>query len=301
MPIPGSKAAPKKFKGDFSEVKKFIKHYEKLCDYNQVTSAQDKCETVTQYTSRHVTEFIEGLSSYENSNWDQLKADILKYYDADLDTKRYKRKDLLSYVKTMRGKRIPTLAAWKKYVRGFIRIAGWLQSVNKITQDEYAGYFWEGIYKGLRTKIESRLMAKDPDKDLSTAFPVDKIISTAEKLLHRDRFDADLLLSEEETSTSDSEDSSSSDSDSTDSGASEDSDSEEEFEIKPRKSAKKPSKKHSVVKDIPKARHGNQSGTKTPKNLSGKTKHSSHPTSLEPQDEVEGLIKQLNSMSLDDP
>ncbi|KAG1804190.1 uncharacterized protein BJ212DRAFT_1304399 [Suillus subaureus] len=116
MPIPGSKAAPKKFKGDFTEVKKFIKHYKKLCDYNQVTSNKDRCETVTQYTSHHVTEFIEGLDSYENSDWDALKADILKYYDADLDTKHYKRKDLLSYVKAMRGQCIPTLAAWKKYV-----------------------------------------------------------------------------------------------------------------------------------------------------------------------------------------
>ena len=300
MPIPGSKAAPKKFKGDFSEVKKFIKHYEKLCDYNQVTSEKDKCETVTQYTSRHVSEFIEGLSSYEDSDWDQLKADILKYYDADLDTKRYKRKDLLSYVKTMRGKKIPTLTIWKKYVRGFIRIAGWLQSVNKISQDEYEGYFWEGIYKGLRAKIESRLMAKDPDKDLSKAFPVDKVISTAEKLLHRDRFDADLLLSEEDSSTSDSEDSTSTDTDSTSSNA-EDSDSEEDLDYKPRKAAKKVSKKHSVAKENPKAYRGNQTGTKTPKDLSGKTKHSSETSSMEPQNEVEGLIKQLNAMSLDDP
>jgi mannosyltransferase OCH1-like enzyme len=103
MPIPGSKAAPKKFKGDFTEVKKFIKHYKKLCDYNQVTSDKDRCETVSQYTSHHVTEFIEGLDSYENLDWNALKADILKYYDADLDTKYYKRQDLVSYVKAMRG------------------------------------------------------------------------------------------------------------------------------------------------------------------------------------------------------
>jgi hypothetical protein len=41
--------------------------------------------------SRHVTEFIEGLASFRTSNLSQLKADILKYYDADLDTKKYRR------------------------------------------------------------------------------------------------------------------------------------------------------------------------------------------------------------------
>ena len=300
MPIPGSKAAPKKFKGDFTEVKKFIKHYEKLCDYNQVTADKDRCETISQYTSRHVTEFIEGLDSYENSDWNALKADILKYYDADLDTKRYKRQDLVSYVKAMRGQRIPTLAAWKKYVRGFIRIAGWLQSAKKITKDEYAGYFWKGIYKSLRAKIESRLMAKDPDKDLSKAFAVDKVISAAEKLLHRDRFDSDLLISEEKNnfSSSDSEDSDSTESSLT--SSEESSDSEEEEEIKPRKSTRKGSKKHYVAKETPrhKDRH---SGTVTPMDSSKKVRGSKEATSMEPRDEIEDLIKQLNTMSLEDP
>jgi hypothetical protein len=193
LPNPGTKAAPAKFKGEFSEVKDFLKHYEKLCDYHNVS------ESITQYMSRHVTEFVEGLPSFRTCNWSKLKADILKYYDADLDMKHYRRKDLLSYVRTTRGKKIPTLTAWKKYVRGFIRIGGWLEQAKKLTSEEYASYFWEGIYKKLRIKIETHLMAKEPDRDLSEAFPVDRVIAIAEKLLHRDRFDADLLISEVKT------------------------------------------------------------------------------------------------------
>lgn len=100
MPTPGSKAAPAKFKGHYSEVKDFLEHYEKLCDYHHVSSDEEKGETITQYMSRHVTGFMEALVSFRSSNWRQLKADILKYYDADLDSKRYRRKDLLSYVWT---------------------------------------------------------------------------------------------------------------------------------------------------------------------------------------------------------
>jgi hypothetical protein len=176
--------------------------------------------------SRHITEFIEGLASFRTPNWSKLKSDILKYYDADLDTKRYRKKDLISYIKTTHNKKIPNLTAWKKYVRGLIQIGGWLEQANKLTSEEYASYFWEGIYKKLQAKIESRLMSSDTDRDLTLAFPVDKVIATAEKLLHRDRFDADLLLSEVD---SDSETDSSTEETSDDSSDSESSKSEQEF------------------------------------------------------------------------
>ncbi|KAG2744605.1 hypothetical protein P692DRAFT_20743958, partial [Suillus brevipes Sb2] len=52
----------------------------------------------------------------------------------------------------------------------------WLEQANKLMHEEYASYFWEGIYKKLRTKIESRLMSSEPDRDLSLAFPVDKVL-----------------------------------------------------------------------------------------------------------------------------
>ncbi|KAG2740857.1 hypothetical protein P692DRAFT_201842408 [Suillus brevipes Sb2] len=241
LPNPGTKAAPAKFKGGFSEVKGFLKHYEKLCDYNKVVSDSDKCESITQYI--------------------KLKSDILKYYDADLDTKRYRRKDLITFVKSSRDKKIPNLTAWKKY------------QANKLTNEEYVSYFWEGIYK-LRTKIESH-------RDLSQAFPVDK-------LLHCDRFDADLLVSEVD---SDTDTDSSTEETSDDSSDSESSESEQEFFLKKHK-AKKATKK--VVS------HKETKGNK-PKNLKRAPKKVENNTSLEPMDEMEGLIKKMSSISIEDP
>ncbi|KAG2058720.1 hypothetical protein BDR06DRAFT_875403 [Suillus hirtellus] len=294
LPNPGTKAAPAKFKGGFSEVKDFLKHYEKLCDYHNVTSDEEKCESITQYMSCHVTEFIEGLLSFRSNNWSKLKADILRYYDADLDTKRYRHKDLLSYVRTTRGKKIPTLTAWKKYVRGFIHIAGWLEQAKKFTSEEYASYFWEGIYKKLHIKIETRLMAKDPDRDLSEAFPVDRVVAIAEKLLHHDRFDADLLVSEVET---ESETDSSTEENSDANTDSESSESETEFFHK-KKKAPEPKDKKEVKKAQKKVKgHIKEAKTKT----SSKDTKSPSITSPEPMDEMEGLIKRLNAISLNDP
>ncbi|KAG2032246.1 hypothetical protein BDR03DRAFT_936046 [Suillus americanus] len=179
---PGTKAAPAKFKGGFSEVKGFLKYYEKLYS--------EKCESITH-------EFVEGLASFRTPNWSMLK--------------------------NMQNKKIPSLMAWKRYVRGFIRIGGWLEQANKLTNEEYTSYFWEGIYKKLRANIESCLMSSEPDRDLSLAFPVDKVDS-----------DTDTGSSTEETSEN------SSDSDS--------SKSEQEFFLKNHKTQGTPNGKKGIKK-----------------------------------------------------
>jgi hypothetical protein len=61
----------------------------------------------------------------------------LRLYDADLDTKRYKVKDVRIFSKKQKSKKIRDLAAWKKYCRKFLRIAGPLNG-SKISQKEYS-------------------------------------------------------------------------------------------------------------------------------------------------------------------
>jgi len=67
MPIPGTELAPEKFKGEYNYVSQFIQHYECLCDQNNVILGKEKCETVTQYCSKKVGEFIKALDSYSIS------------------------------------------------------------------------------------------------------------------------------------------------------------------------------------------------------------------------------------------
>ena len=69
MPIPGTKLAPEKFKGEYNLVQRFIQHYERLCDAHNITEGKDKCETITQYCSEKVGESIEVLDSYTNDDW----------------------------------------------------------------------------------------------------------------------------------------------------------------------------------------------------------------------------------------
>ncbi|KIJ58678.1 hypothetical protein HYDPIDRAFT_33946 [Hydnomerulius pinastri MD-312] len=213
LPYPGSKNAPTKFKGDYTKVKPFIKHYERLLAQCSVTTDKEKCENITQYCSTRVSNFIEVLSDYVKPDWDKLKAAILKHFDADRDTKRYKVNNLLRFVKVQKEKPINSLASWTKFQRDFVQIADWLKTRGKITDDEYSTYLWQSIHRGLRMRLENRLLSSDPNRDMTKPFKVSDIIDSAEKYLQCDRFDSDLVYtdsdqdSEWDLDNSDTEDS----------------------------------------------------------------------------------------------
>ena len=75
-----------------------FRHYERLCALKSVTTDRDKIENITQYCSREVREFMEGLESYNQGTWTQFREDVLNYYDAERDARRYRVKDLEKYV-----------------------------------------------------------------------------------------------------------------------------------------------------------------------------------------------------------
>jgi hypothetical protein len=141
MPNPGTKLAPQKFRGDFCTVTDFIQHYKRLCIQCDVTSDAEKCETVLHYCSRREKDTISNMPSYVAQHWPQLRADILRLYDADGDTRQYRVSDVRNFVRRHKTRSIYTLAAWRRYCRAFIRLAGSLQRVGKIGDSNYATYF----------------------------------------------------------------------------------------------------------------------------------------------------------------
>ncbi|EGN94160.1 hypothetical protein SERLA73DRAFT_78080 [Serpula lacrymans var. lacrymans S7.3] len=67
-------------------------------------------------------------------------------------------------------------------------------------------YLWSGIACTLRTRIEGRLLAKDPVRNPSNTFTVHETKSAAEALLQRDCFDTNPAYSDNEDNKSDSTD-----------------------------------------------------------------------------------------------
>ncbi|KAG1793820.1 hypothetical protein EV424DRAFT_1603770 [Suillus variegatus] len=241
LPYPGTKHAPPKFKGEYTQVKKFIKQYEKLCQQYQVTSQMDLCENITQYCSTHVADLIEVLESFNSHNWKQLKADLLNNFDADRDTKRYKPRDLVKFVLYQNKKPIRTLSEWKRYMRKFTIIGGWLKTHSKITANDHATYLWKGIHRDLRNRVESRLIAGDPLRDRTIPYSQADIIAAVETCLQRDRFETNLAYSDSEISEGETDTSSSSDSSDSES----DSESEDDYKSRRKSKSKKLTKTRS--------------------------------------------------------
>lgn len=104
MPNPGSKLAPEKFRGDFHKVADFLAHFERLCAQHNVTDDEEKCKAVLRYCSRKERQTIKNMESFIAGNWAQLHSAILNLYDADLDTKRYRVKDIKRFVSKRRTK-----------------------------------------------------------------------------------------------------------------------------------------------------------------------------------------------------
>lgn len=104
LPLPGTKGAPKKFRGKHSDVEPFLYFYERLCTKHNITLDRDKIEGFVHYCSREVKETLEGLKSFNTKNWNDFVEDFKKYYEAERDKKRFKISDLTSYIKkTERG------------------------------------------------------------------------------------------------------------------------------------------------------------------------------------------------------
>ncbi|KZP29953.1 hypothetical protein FIBSPDRAFT_726795, partial [Athelia psychrophila] len=290
MPLKHAKNAPAKFRGKPSKIREFILHYELLLKMHNVTDSEDRCDLITRYCSTDVTEFIKALPSYNNQNWQSMKEDLLTYYDADQDLKKYHAPDLSKFAHAARKGKIRKLSEWRTYGRKFITIGGWLLKKSKISDCEFATQYWNGIPRSFRNKIENRLLAKDPARSLTEPFKVSEINAAAEGLLQRDRFDAYLNKSDDD---SDSENSSSEDEDS----SSDSDDDLRRLRNKIKKKAKYQTKKtrFSVSEsDSDSSDDEPQAKTRASKSLKKKVNSKSEP-------DVDTLIKELNSMSINDP
>ncbi|HEV7738527.1 MAG TPA: hypothetical protein VGO47_14295, partial [Chlamydiales bacterium] len=133
LPVLGAKGSPKKFRGDHAKIALFLEHYDQLCFQYNLNSDSEKCKAVLRYCSTKVRETIEGLGSYRNPDYQQLREDLLDIYDDELLRKRFKKKDLEKFLKDSRKRKIKTMGEFRRFEREFIRIAGWLKGYEKVS------------------------------------------------------------------------------------------------------------------------------------------------------------------------
>lgn len=292
MPLKHGKTAPAKFRGKYNKIREFIVHYELLLAQHNVTNDDDKCDLVTRYCSTAVTEFIKALPSYNENDWKGVREDLLKYYNADADLKKYHAPDLSKFARAARKGKIRRLSEWRTYGRKFITVGGWLLKKKKISEAEYNTQYWNGIPRSFRSKIKNRLLAKEPARSLTKPFKVSEINTAAEGLLQRDRFDS--YLNDDSNEDSDNDDSHSEDEDSS-------SNSEEDLQ-RLRDKIKKKIKYQPKKAQFSVSESDSESSEDEPQ-VKIRTSKSSLKKKVNSKDkpDVDTLIKDLNSMSINDP
>ncbi|KAI0349232.1 hypothetical protein OH77DRAFT_1440539 [Trametes cingulata] len=261
MPLEGSRKAPKQFKGDPSDVEPFLRKYERLATLYGL-SDQEKCQTILDYCGR--------------------LEDIWVYWNADLESKRFRVKDLQRFVATSKEEPIIELKDWQSYLRRFIRIGGWLLGQKKISEREYAYYLWTGLHPAFRHQLEARILISKPEHDMSEPFSLKDIDKAAKALLSVDRFDTERLRADD-----------SYDDDSDDSG--EESDRIRRVTSSSKRKAHKPSPKlkKRIKEDYEKKQERN-------KKLSGKKLPEKTTRSKDKEEELSELYDQLSRLSLND-
>ena len=174
---------------------------------------------------------------------------------------------------------------WKEYYRKFMSISDALIRKNIMNTAEVEYLFWMGIPPELAALFEQKLQYLLPNHDIGKPYPVATICAIAEKHFKHDKF-TEMMLSTpylDSDTSSDSDDTSGSESDSESSSSSSDSEHGSRKKHRSHKKKKKQKKRSKGKAD-----------------KAAMTKEAVTQRFQGPEDEIEGMIKQLNTMSLQD-
>ena len=79
------------------------------------------------------------------------------------------------------------------YHRKYQELVGKAREEGWLSKWDYSRYFWEGLHKDLRHKIEDQVLAADPDLDIGVLFKLREVAGYANKILTPHRFDQHLF------------------------------------------------------------------------------------------------------------
>lgn len=205
LPPLGWKGAPKKFTGKSNEVQDWTEAMDSILRHCNVDDAGQQVQASLRYVSHAVKMVLKELEAVKTPNWETLKKDIARLYDAERTESRYLEKDLDALVSKNARHKMKSLSKYRKYERRFMRVAGFLYRSSRISADQRNRYFWLGFHPSHRSIMELYIMKDLPSHDLANPFPKTNIESAAEKLFKRDRFDAERSRHAGHSSDSDTE------------------------------------------------------------------------------------------------
>jgi len=237
-----------------------------------------KINAILPYCSTKVQDFIKTSPAYNTPDWNKLKAHMMDYYDAERASRKYVHRDIIEFTNKWSQKIITNLTTWKRYYKDYHILAGQMLGRGEMSQKDFETYFWLGLPDSLRTIFEPKVQAQIQNYDASQPYKIKEIEEVAQNYFKCNKFTEmvfnPLHYQMEEESDFESDDSS------------DDSDSDSEYDRKQRRQHRK--KKKSRTK-YTRVKQGKESTEKPTQWYQGS------------EQDIGGMIKQLNRMSLQDP
>ncbi|KAJ7018497.1 hypothetical protein C8F04DRAFT_1327408 [Mycena alexandri] len=283
MPIRGSKDAPKTFRGKYTDVQRWVDHYEQLLNKCRIIDEQERCEHILAYCSIDVQNVIQTMESFERSRWTRLKKEILRHFDAERVYQKYKPADVEKYAMKKRQETCYSLTQWRKYFIKYNSIAGGPLTKGYLSREDYNAYFLIGIQRPLRQILENRILQANPYRNDEAQYTIREINEAAEWYFRRNRYES-LMVRAADLGEELDDDFSGNESDSDVSGSDDDESDYDEFLRKKKQRAKK--KKQERTKKVTTKKVATDRGTQK---FQGN------------EEEIAGMIRKLNAMRLDDP
>ena len=177
-----------KFNGH--ELEAFLEDFTDICSTAKVTSDAKKYKALLRNCIPKVAREIKGFPSYPYKDYKLLLQELQWFYGED--PKHFNIHRVRKFTSNSRRHKITSIKEFKSYHRKYLVLVGQARAHKKISREDYHRYFWEGLNVSLRNRIENRMLATDPDLDVTIPFHITKIVNAAEYVLSPFRFDQHL-------------------------------------------------------------------------------------------------------------
>ena len=204
LPAPNRARAPTTFDGTPGTLEPFLETYEYLCQRYEIISSKEKYQGLIRYCSAAVAKLLRGLPSHRKRSYLTLLEEV-KYFFGDrsecLNLAKLER-----FTRRARQKKMKTIRQFQRYQLRFHQMVGPALEKKKISTKDANRYFWEGLDENFRARVEARMLATNPELDVSVPFSIDDIRQGADYILNPNRFDQHLAVKDNyESSDSESD------------------------------------------------------------------------------------------------
>ena len=182
---------PKTFYGNPEELDGFLEDFDLMCEQYRIYTPEEKYVRLLQLCGPKIAKSQKRMPSHKDKDYELLLKE-LKYFYGDTKTK-FSIGRIEKFSAKWRARDISKIQTFKRYHRKYLELVGPARESRKISGWDYDRYFWEGLNRSFRRRIENRMLATNPDLDITQPFDLSHVANAAEYLLSTNRFDQHLF------------------------------------------------------------------------------------------------------------